>query len=119
MSLRRDFLKRATLTLAGGALAGGFPTRLAQAAPEGSLDVKAFGAKGDGKTLDTAAINKAIEAAAAAGGGTVAIPAGNYLCFSIHLKSNVGLHLDEGATIIAADTPPGGANGYDQPEPNS
>src|SRR5262245_12075753 len=65
--------------------------------------VRYFGAKGDGKTLDTPAINKAIEAAAAAGGGTVHFPAGTYLCFSIHLKSNIALYLDPGATILAAD----------------
>ena len=54
---------------------------------------------GDGKTLDTAAINKAIDAAAAAGGGIVRFPAGNYLCYSIHLKSHITLYLDPGATI--------------------
>ena len=45
----------------------------------GVYDVRGFGAKGDGKTIDTPAINKAIEAAAAAGGGTVNFPAGTYL----------------------------------------
>src|SRR5215472_18462223 len=69
----------------------------------GIYDVRAFGAKGDGKTLDTSAINKAIDAAAAAGGGTVRFPAGSYLSFSIHLKSNVALYIDQGATVIAAD----------------
>src|SRR5437773_2649079 len=49
----------------------------------GMVDVRNFGAKGDGKTVDTAAINKAIDAAAAAGGGTVRFPAGSYLTFSI------------------------------------
>ena len=44
-----------------------------------SFDVRAFGATGDGKTVDSPAINKAIEAAAAAGGGTVIFPAGNYI----------------------------------------
>jgi polygalacturonase len=78
--------------------------------------VKTFGAAGDGNTLDTFAINKAIEAAAAAGGGTVYFPAGNYLSISVHLKSNITLYLDQGATIIAANT----ANDakYDPPEPN-
>src|SRR5271165_3066791 len=109
MTLRREFLKHASLGLAGGALAA----RLARSAAEGAIDVKAFGAMGDGQALDTLAINKAIEAAAAAGGGTVHFPAGNYLSFSIHLKSNVALYLDNGVTLIAADTPAGGAGGYD------
>jgi len=115
MTLRRDFLKHASRSLAAASLAF---RRAAAAAPQGSFDVKAFGAKGDGQTLDTAAINKTIQAAASAGGGTVAFPAGSYLCFSIRLKSNVALYLDEGATIIAADTPEGGASGYDPAEPN-
>src|SRR5712692_11978715 len=80
-------------------------------------NVKAFGAKGDGKTLDTPAINKAIEAAALAGGGTVRFPAGTYRCFSIHLKSNIALYLDHGATILAA-SPADGDGKYDSPEPN-
>jgi polygalacturonase len=81
-------------------------------------DVRSYGATGDGKTLDTAAINKAIDAAAAAGGGTVDFPAGNYLSFSIHLKSHVTLHLDAGATIVAAEPPEDLSSGYDAPEAN-
>jgi polygalacturonase len=121
MTLRREFLKRAGLGLSGGALAAlaGGHTAKAAGPPDGAFIVKNFGARGDGKTIDTPAVNKAIEAAAAAGGGTVAFPAGNYLCFSIRLKSSVTLYLDEGATIIAADTPEGGAGGYDAAEPNS
>src|ERR1044072_4865439 len=80
-------------------------------------DVRAFGARGDGKTLDTTAINKAIEAAAAAGGGTVVFPAGTYLSVSIRLRSNITLQLDQGATILAADRVPGKVE-YDLPEPN-
>ncbi len=53
------------------------------------FDVKAFGAKADGKTLDRVAINKAIDAAVAAGGGTVFFPAGTYLTGSIRLRSNL------------------------------
>ena len=81
-------------------------------------DVTTFGAKGDGKNLDTGAINKAIEAAAAAGGGTVQFPAGTYLSVSIRLKSNITLYLDQGATILAADFVKGKVE-YDQPEPNA
>ena len=65
------------------------------------FDVTAFGAKGDGKTLDRDAINKAIEAAAAAGGGTVYFPPGTYLTGSIQLHSNLTLQLERGATIEA------------------
>jgi polygalacturonase len=80
-------------------------------------DVRAFGARGDGRTLDTLSINKAIEAASSAGGGTVLFPAGTYLSFSIRLKSNIALYLDQGATILAADPKEAGGS-YDMPEPN-
>ncbi len=80
------------------------------------FDVTSFGAKGDGKTLDTTAINKTIDTAATAGGGTVFFPAGNYLSVSIHLKSNIALYLDHGATIVAAETSEN--TKYDPPEPN-
>lgn len=79
--------------------------------------VRAYGARGDGKTVDTPSVNRAIEAAAAMGGGTIHFPAGTYLCFSIRLKSNVALYLDAGATILAAD-PAVDKGSYDQPEPN-
>src|SRR5438094_152981 len=101
------------------AMPGPHGTGLAENPPAafaGIFDVKSFGATGDGKTLDTPAINRAIEAAAAAGGGTVRFPAGAYLCFSIHLKSKVDLYLDQGATIVGAATGEGGA--YDPAEPN-
>src|ERR1700744_1663256 len=80
-----------------------------------TFNVKQYGALGDGKNLDSRAINKAIDAAAEAGGGTVFIPAGNYLSGTIHLKSNISLYLDQGATIIAAEINAG--NGYDEEEP--
>jgi len=122
-NLRREFLKRASAGLAGTGLAfqAGQGMAHAAASPPGAgfFDVRTFGATGDGKTLDTAAINKAIDAASAAGGGTVLFPAGNYLCYSIHLKSDISLYLDAGATIIAADPPAQGAGGgFDLAEPN-
>jgi polygalacturonase len=87
------------------------------AALAADFDVRKFGAKGDGTTLDTNAINQAIEAAATAGGGTVVFPAGTYLSFSVRLKSNLTLHFESGATLLAA-TPSPEAGGYDAPEPN-
>src|SRR5947209_2008183 len=74
----------------------------AEPAPEGAgpvFNVKKFGALGDGKTLDTGAINKAIDAASGAGGGMVLFPAGTYMSVSIHLKSHVTLYLGTGATL--------------------
>jgi len=70
-----------------------------------------------GKTLDTDAFNKAIEAASAAGGGTVEVPAGTYLSFSIRLKSHITLHLDQGCVIVGATEAPG-FGAYDAAEPN-
>ena len=67
-----------------------------------TYNVRDFGAKGDGLTLDHAAINQAIEKACNNGGGRVVLPAGTYLCGSIRLKSNVELHLMAGARILAA-----------------
>jgi acetyl esterase/lipase len=69
------------------------------------FDVRTRGATGDGQTLDTAAIHRAIAAASAAGGGTVRSPAGILLSFSIRLKNNLTRHLDAGATLLAAPPP--------------
>jgi polygalacturonase len=59
-----------------------------------------YGAKGDGKTLNTEAFKKAIAACAKSGGGRVVVPLGNFFTGSIHLKSNVNLHLADSAKII-------------------
>ena len=88
---------------------------LSLGAPAATFDVKAFGAKADGKTLDRAAINKAIDAAEAAGGGTVYFPAGTYLTGSIRLRSNITLQFERGTVIEA--TPDMSA--YDAVEPKS
>jgi polygalacturonase len=85
----------------------------------GWVNVRQYGARGDGATTDSPAINRAIDAVAAAGGGTVLFPAGVYLSYSIRLKSKVGLYLDHGAVILAGPTPHDGTTtgGYDLAEP--
>jgi polygalacturonase len=78
------------------------------------FDVTNYGAKGDGKTLEREAINKAVTAAAAAGGGTVYVPPGTYVTGSIQLHSNITLQIERGATLEAtADQ-----TAYDAAEPN-
>jgi polygalacturonase len=79
-----------------------------------AYNVRWFGAKGDGKTLDNPAINRAIATAAQAGGGTVVVPPGVYLCGSIRLQSNIHLEIEAGATILGA---PQSLNAYDLTEP--
>jgi len=85
---------------------------------KGSFNVRDYGAKGDGLKLDSKAINNAINAAVKAGGGTVYFPAGTYLSFSIRLRSNISLYLDQGAVLLAADKSSAGFAGYDAAEPN-
>jgi polygalacturonase len=130
-SARRELLKLGSMgfaTTAVMAAPSAFAAAPNQSAafPTGTIfDVRSFGAVGDGKTVDSPAINKAIEAAAAAGGGTVFFPAGTWLSFSIRLKSHVSLYLSQGCIIEAAASPlPGqttGYNGgtYDAAEPNT
>ena len=77
-------------------------------------NVKTYGAVSDGKTLTNEAFNKALEVASANGGGRVIVPAGEYLCGSIRMKSNTELHFEDGAKIIAA---PEKYQAYDQREP--
>jgi polygalacturonase len=111
---RRNLLKNASLALA--ATVGHVSIADAKPLPhaeEATFNVRTYGAVGDGKAVDSVAINKAIDAAASAGGGTVVVPAGTYLCFTIRLKTNVDLHLSRGCTIQAADSPkPHEATGY-------
>ena len=69
------------------------------------FSVRDFGAVGDGVAKDTAAVQRAIDAANAAGGGEVLLPQGMYLCGSLFLKSGVDFHLAEGATLKGSPDP--------------
>ncbi len=82
-------------------------------AEAGVFNIRDFGAVGDGKTLDTAAINKAITACAEAGGGQVRFPPGRYLSATVHLRSRVTLYLAAGARLIGIKDP----NSYQHPTP--
>ncbi len=66
------------------------------------FNIKDFGAVGDGVTLDTLAIQKAIDACSADGGGTVFIPKGNYVCGTIHMKSHVHVLFEKCAVILGS-----------------
>lgn len=111
MNGRRKFLKNAaqaafSLPLAGRALAstqkpldsnpiGKKPT----AGPSVRLNIRDFGAKGDGTTKDTLAFQQALDRCLVLGGGEVLVPAGQYLIGTISLHSNTTLRLEEGATL--------------------
>jgi polygalacturonase len=127
-SHRRNLLKNSPFAIAAAAATIGRSTLAespAATSAEATFNVHTYGATGDGKTVDTPAINRAIEGVAAAGGGTLFFPAGTYVCFTIHLRSNVDIYLSQGCTILAADSPkPGEATGYgggvyDAAEPNT
>ena len=66
------------------------------------FNIKDYGAKGNGKVSNTIAINNAVKACNAAGGGIVLVPAGTYLSGTIELLDNVELRLAEGAELVAS-----------------
>jgi polygalacturonase len=67
--------------------------------PASSFNIKEYGALGDGKTLNTEAFEKTMAACAAAGGGIVQVPAGEWLTGPIKFRSNINLRLEKGALI--------------------
>lgn len=79
------------------------------------LNVKDYGATGDGLKMDTRAINAAIEDCSKRGGGVVYFPRGIYKSGSIHLKSNLTIYLDSAAVIMGAEND---INAYDEAEEN-
>ena len=102
---RRDLLKLSPLVVAAAATTIGrsaVAESPASAGMETAFSVRKYGAIGDGKILDSPAINAAITACNAAGGGIVYVSPGNYLCGTVILKSNVTLYLEAGATILGS-----------------
>jgi polygalacturonase len=75
---------------------------LALPARAAELDATAAGISPDGTTLNTAAIQKAIDSLSASGGGTLRFPAGKYLTGTLQIKSRVTLHLDQNATLLGS-----------------
>jgi polygalacturonase len=108
---RRGFLRTAVRTLAALPLwpaTGGISAQRASAGPSGaaagsvSLDIKEFGAVGDGKTNDTLAFQQALDRCSVRGGGQVRVPAGVYLIGAITLHSNATVHLDADASLLGS-----------------
>ena len=105
---RRKWLVSASTAAAVGASFLALKTRAAEPekiAASGSpgariYDVRDFGAKGDGKTLDTQALQAAIDACAKDQGGTVLVPAGTFVIGTTELKANVTLHIAAGGTLL-------------------
>ncbi len=124
MTTRREFIKE---LLAGGVVVAVAPRLLAFPAaaespwetvmpsilerikpprfPNRAFYVNKFGAKGDGRNDSTSAFRRAIERCTKAGGGKVIVSPGTYLTGAIHLKSNVNLEVQEGATIKFSQNP--------------
>ena len=105
--------RRALIT--GGVALAAMAAVPAYGAGEGWTSVRRYGAKGNGVTIDSDAINRAIDDVAKRGGGTVYVPAGTYACYTIRLRSRITLFLENGAILLAAAATP--ARGYDLAEP--
>jgi len=112
---RRDFLSN-TIAAMGGVIA--FPRRGETAGPRNILE---FGANPDGKTMNTKAIQHAIDAVFQAGGGNVVVPSGVFLTGLLELKSKVTLNLAQGSTLLGStsmdDYKFGSSSGHDGPNP--
>jgi len=113
MNTRRTFLKQAgfgliasaPVTALAASLKSGKPflgARSVVIAEPLKLNVRDFGAKGDGQTKDTAALQQTIDRCSILGGGEVIVPMGNYLTGAIALRSNVTLRLEQGAVIMGS-----------------
>jgi hypothetical protein len=121
---RREWLQRVSVPAIGMSLGSALPASAAvagaggpqaagagrsQAAAQGDVlngarvyNIRDFGAKGDGTTLDTAAVQKTIDACTRDGGGTVLVPAGVFHIGTVELKSNVTLHIAASGTLLGS-----------------
>lgn len=100
-----------TLVLAGASAVSAAQAQVIGSVSTGVYDVRSFGAAGDGVTLDTAAINQAVGACSAAGGGQVRFPPGKYLSGTIRLLSHTHVILEAGARLVGTTN----LNEYQQP----
>jgi Glycosyl hydrolases family 28 len=109
------FTRRHALPLLGASLGAGLLASRASASEQhdGSssepanrgariYSVRDYGAKGDGSTPDTAAVQAAVDACTADGGGTVLVPAGTFLIGTVEIKSNVALHIAPGGKLLGS-----------------
>lgn len=102
----------AILAVAASMSVQAFTTPQLPAIPPGIFNIANYGAIGDGVATNTTAIQTALDAAGTAGGGTVEIPSGTFLCGPIRLSSSINLHLDAGAILLMLplDKYPGGTD---------
>src|SRR4029079_16913440 len=94
---RATILMYCLLYISGSTARAGAPP---PAPMDAIFDVRRFGAVGDLKTLDTKAINAAIEACSSAGGGQVRLSPGRYLSGTVKLRSHVTIYLDAGDRLV-------------------
>jgi len=111
---RREWLGKLALPATGAVFAAGLldgvsaeGARPKLAASSNDLgarvyNIRSYGAKGDKTTVDTAAVQAAIDACTGDGGGTVLVPAGTFTIGTVELKSNVTLHIAAGGTLLGS-----------------
>jgi polygalacturonase len=97
---RRRFLQASSSLAALGMVRAATPDQTSPRRPDLSLNIRDFGAKGDGATKDTAAIQQTIDRCSVFGGGEVVVPAGNYISGALALRSNTLLRLEKDAAIV-------------------
>ncbi|QDX24638.1 glycoside hydrolase [Sphingomonas suaedae] len=115
LGTRAEIGRRAAMTGIGAAMAAASVPVRATGTLTGFHNIRDYGAKGDGKAIDSVAFKRAIDAASAQGGGTIVVPPGRYLCFSIRLRSHITIVLMPGSVIEAAN-PDTHKGQYDLPE---